>query len=608
MAGIALTVAEHNARESGLQAIRGPDYPQQSYQQQGQWANQGQGQAEGRIPGATEYASPRPSYNHLTQQDSDSHSSLQALNASARSPGLATPGQRTPSRSPQHSFGNEVYTDDPYNNLNRHQDPRLGAVDPHAIEDDGDDGIHYHKQKQRNSMLSLGSSHRGAAGGASGLAAGSVAGGFASRNGSNSGLSSQYAPVHNSSNAYEGHGPSGLGVEKSWQPGGEKKRNTKRWKLIIILVVGFIIIAGVVLGVVFGVVLRKNGDGSKSVGQSADADFAANGDLDINSGEIKRLMANPKLHKVFPGVDYTPVNTQYPECIHDPPSQNNVTRDLAVLSQMTNTLRLYGNDCNQTQMVIHAIDKLGLQDSMRLWLGVWQDNNKTTNARQLTQLWDILDKHKDKVSYFKGIVVANEILFREQMTVSELGSLLADVRAKLAVKGIALPVATSDLGDKWTATLASQSDYIMANIHPFFAGTQAKDAAEWTYAFWNNQNSGFFKKDAQGVVDLEKNIISETGWPTEGGQHCGTADEKASCPSPAVAGIPQLNEFMEKWVCQALNNGTNYFWFESFDEPWKWRFNSGDRNWEDHWGLMDVNRNLKTGVEIPDCGGKTIDG
>lgn len=67
-----------------------------------------------------------------------------------------------------------------------------------------------------------------------------------------------------------------------------------------------------------------------------------------------------------------------------------------------------------------------------------------------------------------------------------------------------------------------------------------------------------------------------------------------------------MNSFMDGWVCDALNNGTNYFWFEAFDEPWKWKFNEPGKEWEDQWGLMDVDRNLKPGVSIPDCGGKTV--
>ena len=43
--------------------------------------------------------------------------------------------------------------------------------------------------------------------------------------------------------------------------------------------------------------------------------------------------------------------------------------------------------------------------------------------------------------------------------------------------------------------------------------------------------------------------------------------------------------------------------FSAFDEPWKVRYNEPalGKEWEDKWGLMDVNRNLKDGLVIPDC-------
>src|SRR5690606_32111192 len=147
-----------------------------------------------------------------------------------------------------------------------------------------------------------------------------------------------------------------------------------------------------IVGGLVGGLLNRGGGGSgpKRHGQTADEDERANGDLGINSAEIKKLMNNDKLHRVFPGIDYTPLNTQYPDCEKWPPSQNNVTRDLAVLSQITDTVRLYGTDCNQTQMVLHAIDRLELKGKMKVWLGVWQDGNTTTNDRQLEQMWEIL--------------------------------------------------------------------------------------------------------------------------------------------------------------------------------------------------------------------------
>ncbi|KAK3896870.1 glycoside hydrolase, partial [Staphylotrichum tortipilum] len=608
MAGIALTVAEQNARESGLNAIHDhhpyQQHPQQQHQHQHQYQGQGQGQGQGLGPGYSERGmlSPRGDYY---PGDRNSHSSLQGLSAAALAGGYATPGQRTPSRGRGVA---DVYTDDPYQNLSRHQDSNLGVVNPHDIIDDGDDGLEYGRRGPRTSMLSLGSSHRshGAAAAAGGAAAGGMLGGLAGRNGSGS-VSNQYAPVNNSgvlgdasSGGSGGRGGSGGGIynaapagaaaEKSWHAASvtPKRSSGKKWRIATIAVVALLIVAGIVLGVLFGVVFKDKGKGGSKSGSSSSGDTSTaagdtqtNGDLNADSSEIKALMDNPNLRKVFLGMDYTPLNTQYPDCIHNPPSQNNVTRDMAVLSQMTNVVRLYGTDCNQTQMAIHAINQLKLQSKVKLWLGVWQDANATTNERQLTQMWDILDEYGAEP--FKGIIVANEILFRQEMTITALGTLLESVRTNLTARGIKLPVATSDLGDNWTEALASQSDAIMANIHPFFAGTKVADAADWTMYFWGNKTSTFLKKD-NGM-----NIISETGWPSQGGTSCGNAWE-TDCPQKAVAGVEEMNVFMKDWLCRALDSGQEYFWFEAFDEPWKVKFNVEGKEWEDHWGLMTVDR------------------
>lgn len=594
---------EQNPRESGLEAMRGPDYPQQTYQAQDPYGY-GRGNNDYGMQDPQAGLRPGPAAYTGDAGDRASHSSLQGLNAAAVPMAQSSPGYR--SRSPGYAPG--PYRDDPYQGFSVHSRVNLGTVDPNEILDDGDDGLEYHQRGARHSMLSLGhssgkSSHNGAgAAAAGGAAAGAgvmgAIGGLVGKNGATRDGSGHYDAV-NGNNGYQGAGAStydlGTGPEKSaWL----EKQSTSSKKLRWLIIAGILLLvaAGIGLGVYFGI-FRNKSSGGAAPGQSAADDTADNGDLNINSAEIKKLMNNANLHKVFPGIDYTPLNTQYPDCIHNPPSQNNVTRDVAVLSQLTNTIRLYGTDCNQTQMLIHAVNQLELKDTVKIWLGVWQDGNTTTNERQLSQMWDILDEYGE--TPFKGLIVANEILFREQMTASELGSLLSEVRTNLTSRQMSLPVATSDLGDDWTAELAQMSDYIMSNIHPFFAGVNAKDAASWTYSFWSNQNGGFWKSD------ISKNIIAETGWPSQGGTDCGTT-KVTDCPNASVAGIDELNTFMEGWVCQALANGTNYFWFESFDEPWKIQFNSGNQNWEDHWGLMDVNRNLKEGVKIPDCGGKTI--
>lgn len=474
----------------------------------------------------------------------------------------------------------------------------LGQLNPNDIIDDGDDGLEYGRRSARNSMLSLGRSNNAGANGSGATLAGAAAGGAAA--GGLMGAKEHYAPVGTGASDQNLANIGAKEQQSEWMK--EETGKSKKWRWLLIGLVALLVAGGIAGGVAGGILSsRRSGKSSSSSsnggGESASQDTQENGDLNSDSAEIKALMNNPNLHKIFPGVDYTPLNTQYPDCINNPPSQNNVTRDIAVLSQLTNIVRLYGTDCNQTEMTLHALKQLKLDSTMKVWLGVWQDNNQTTNARQLAQMWDILDTYGTEP--FKGLIVANEILFREQMTETELGDLLSSVRTNLTSKSMSLPVATSDLGDKWTASLAAKSDYIMSNIHPFFGGINAKEAAAWTYTFWTNHDTGFFKSDKK------QNVISEIGWPSQGGMDCGS-DSVTNCPDQAVAGISQMNQLMEDWVCDALTNGTNYFWFEMFDEPWKIQFNTASQQWEDHWGLMDINRNLKDGVTIPDCGGKTV--
>jgi exo-beta-1,3-glucanase (GH17 family) len=620
LAGIAHSIADTHPRESGMEAARNtPGYdPRQenhgydaediysSYDtQQAPLHNTGYDPRNNMAsPGSyhdtyRQAASYDGGFDHAATARPDySQGSLTPLGASMMPPASVR------SRSP-HDFSHtssDPYSDMPYNRHSRNLDPMGADFDPNSIADDGDDGLVY-EQRHRGSMLSVGqNSDRGlAAGVVGGAAAGGVLGtigGLVGRN--KSGGQSSYNPV-NPQTAYDGanghYAPSAGGEKSEWlkkQSGGNKKL---KWIVGIIVVLA--ILAGIGAGVAIPLINKKNSNNdssntSTSTGQTAADDESKNGDLTKDSKEIKALMNNKNLHKVFPGMDYTPINTQYPDCLKWPPSQNNVTRDVAVLSQLTNIVRLYGTDCNQTEMLMHSIDALGLNGTMTVWLGVWQDTNTTTNARQLSQMYEVLKKYGP--SSFEGVIVGNEMLFREDISAADLGTLLDDVRTNFTNLGYDLPVATSDLGDKWTAELATKSDYVMSNVHPFFSGVEVEVAAAWTWSFWQGKDSAF-------KSDTTKNIISETGWPSGGGTDCGGA---TSCTNGSVAGISEMNDFMNDWVCQALTNGTNYFWFEAFDEPWKIKYNTAGEEWEDKWGLLDIDRNLKDGLKIPDCGGKTV--
>ncbi|GAB7354484.1 hypothetical protein MBLNU459_g4956t1 [Dothideomycetes sp. NU459] len=381
----------------------------------------------------------------------------------------------------------------------------------------------------------------------------------------------------------------------------EQKASKKRTRCIIWSIVAIILVLGIAGGVVGGLLAKKNHSSTSSSGSGSSSTDSTNG-LTASSSQVKAVLNNTNLHRVFPGMDYTPLHAQYPACLTVPPAQDNVTLDVAVMSQLTPAIRLYGTDCNQTEMVLTAIDRLDMNSTLKVWLGVWLGNNDTTNARQLAQMYDVLSTYPS--SHFAGIIVGNEVLYRKDLTLATLADTLAGVKKNLTDMSIDLPVATSDLGDNWTTALAADTDVIMANVHPFFAGVTAADAAAWTWEFWQSHDVSL-GSDANQTDGVPRNLISETGWPSTGGNDCGTDGGCTSDTAGSVAGIDEMNTYMDSWVCQALANGTAYFWFEAFDEPWKVIYDTDTDGWEPHWGLMDANRNLKDGLKIPDCDGKT---
>ena len=154
---------------------------------------------------------------------------------------------------------------------------------------------------------------------------------------------------------------------------------------------------------------------------------------------------------------------------------------------------------------------------------------------------------------------------------------MSTFRALLAAQSppIVLPVGIADAGSKITTPLAAGSDFMcvpsllalhaarsdpesrMANVHPFFGGLPIEQAAGWT---WD-----YFTRTDVAVTELAPNrpptYVAETGWPSD------SMTEPERTDEAAVAGIPQLQMFLDTYPCTANTNGTLYFYFEVFDEP-----------------------------------------
>ncbi|KAF8923046.1 hypothetical protein BGZ58_003433 [Dissophora ornata] len=339
----------------------------------------------------------------------------------------------------------------------------------------------------------------------------------------------------------------------------------------------------------------------------------------------KTITKDPSLVNIFYGIDYTPMGSQEPGC---KVNLGNVIEDIKVLSQLTNRIRLYGMACQQTEAVLKAIEYLELPN-MQVVLTLWVDSSPQSWLKQSQIFWNLIDnelkmdtssvsdlhpnpqtpktdgsiKISSAVSRIMGISVGNEVLFRNEdlnypagfVPVSTLTGYIDEIRQGLAERFVAsttssdativslgqdlskIPVFSSDLGRN-AHQIVNQVDWVMSNIHPFFANTVATTATSWAIAN--------FKNETLGAAAGKPAAISEIGWPSGPS----SASQGLSVPS-----MDNLQTFLDSWVCLANKSNIPYFYFEAFDEPWKNSINAR----EAQWGIMTVDRTLK--VTLPRC-------
>ncbi|WVQ84409.1 hypothetical protein IAT38_006561 [Cryptococcus sp. DSM 104549] len=374
--------------------------------------------------------------------------------------------------------------------------------------------------------------------------------------------------------------------------GAQKARSRKRWWLIA-SAVGVLALIGIIVGVVVSQV-KKNNDSSNDSASSGSSG-SGNGTLTVGD-DPSDFTKDANLHQSFWGFAYTPNDAQVPWC---GATQTNVTRDIQLLSQLTTRLRLYGANCNQTALVMQAIQDTKV--NMTVWLGIYVDSNETAYTDQLNHVVDVLKTYgTDHVS---GITVGNEYILNTAGTssltsstylaaVKDITDKIAEVNSTIQALGLSktLPIGTSDAGSILSKTLASGVDYFMANVHPYFGTVAIDDAAVWTYDFFNE-----FDVDVAATASNNPACyIAETGWPT---QSMNASDASNGAGSPqGDASLANLQTFLDTFVCDSNKNSTEYFFFEAFDEPWKVEFGGV----EPYWGLFDSDRNLKN-LTIPTC-------
>ncbi|KAI5122936.1 hypothetical protein M0805_007614 [Coniferiporia weirii] len=378
------------------------------------------------------------------------------------------------------------------------------------------------------------------------------------------------------------------GGNSAWLEKQERGSSRSKW-IAVGSVVAIAAIIAIAVGV--GVSVSKKNSSSSSLASSG-----GSGSSSGSSSDPSDFVKDPALKQSFYGIAYTPEGSQLPECGN---SLDQVITDIQLLSQLTTRLRIYGADCNQSSLVLEAIKQTKV--NMTVWLGNY---NIATDAgaayvRQRDEIQTALQAYG--TANIGGITVGNEFMldFLDDNNAtdpnSDIGNVgaqllianITDTRQMLSQMNIDLPVGTSDAGAYFNNEVLAAVDYGMANVHPWFADTTIDDAAAWTWDFFTQTDVAA----AQAVSNKPNMYIAETGWPSN------SSSVAAETNGASAASEANLQIFLDNFVCQANANGTEYFFFEYFDEEWKDIQFGGVEGW---WGLFYQNRTLK-GITIPDC-------
>lgn len=373
--------------------------------------------------------------------------------------------------------------------------------------------------------------------------------------------------------------PNDAWMEKGASTGSGKKK----W------VIGGILglVALIAIGVALGVTLSKKSSSSSSSSSKSSS----------SSSDPSNFSKDANLKLSFYGIAYTPAGSQLPDCGN---SLDDVISDIQIMSQLTTRVRLYGADCNQSALVLEAIEQTKVNVTVFLANYPVSTDNDTAYDRQRDLIKSAIQTYG--TDHIGGVTVGNEYILDylnangatdPNGAVGNKGAELLianinDTRSMLSGLGVSLPVGNADAGSYFNDLVLEQVDYGMANVHPWFANVSIDQSAGWTWEFFEVNDVQL----AQSLSNTPEMYVAETGWPTKSSD---TADESNG---PSTASVANLQTFLDTYICQANTNGTKYFFFEFFDEKWKDEQYGGVEGW---WGLFNANRTLKDGITIPDC-------
>ncbi|HBI15634.1 MAG TPA: beta-(1-3)-glucosyl transferase [Desulfobulbaceae bacterium] len=275
------------------------------------------------------------------------------------------------------------------------------------------------------------------------------------------------------------------------------------------------------------------------------------------------LLNQPEDEPAWPsriqGFSFQPMRAGNDPAKHILPTEAEVDDDLKLLADKTNAVRTYS-----VEGVLARIPALSRKYGLNVTLGVWLDKDLEKNELEMeTAIRVARENYRNVIR----VIVGNESIYRNDLTVKELCEYLDRMQAALTV-----PVSTAEPWHVWykNPELAQHVDFIAVHMLPYWEGIHLDRAVDYVVDHVTLLQNTFPDKPV---------VIGEVGWPSNGRTR-----------RSAVASTTNEATFLRRFLARAEELDYIYYVMEAFDQPWK---RSSEGAVGAYWGVYDLNRNPK---------------
>ena len=286
---------------------------------------------------------------------------------------------------------------------------------------------------------------------------------------------------------------------------------------------------------------------------------------------LNRPTEEPPWPAKIQGFSFAPMRAYDDPTVGNYPSVLDIDADLALLQGDVHAIRTY-----EVRDTLAEVPRLAAAHGLNVTIGAWLDTDTDANEEEMERLLEILRAgHKNIVR----VMVGNEVLLRDDMSVSELMDLLDEVRANTY-----LPVSTAEPPYIWLKypKLADHVDFITIHLLPYWDGVDVDQAVDFAMKWFYEVKETFPNKPI---------VIGEVGWPSNGRRNGG-----------AEASLANQSRFLRRFIARAEQEHLIYYVMEAFDQPWKAKVEGPVGT---YWGVFNAEREPKFAftqpvVRIPD--------